>query len=313
MAQSAAVVVGSLNYDSIFSVNRLPAQGETMTADGVQFCCGGKGANQAAQCVRLGLPTFMVGAVGTDYMGDALLDGLAQSGVDTAHVKRLPAVTSGLASVLALPGGSVHATIVRGANWHVTNADVDAIEPLLRQAGALLLQLEIPLETVEYAARRAKECGCRVLLNAAPAVPVSRALLAMSDVLMLNEVEAAFYCGQPVSNEADARGPVTALAKELQNTCVFTLGKNGAVAADAAGNFCFCPPCRVHAVETTGAGDSFAGGFACAAIREMPLAQAMNFATCCSGITVQGYGAQAAMPHLAQVEELLCAKIQGSV
>lgn len=305
MGRDLAVVIGSLNYDTIFSLPHLPAQGETLTAQSVSFCCGGKGANQAAQCARLGLPTHMVGAVGCDYMGETLAGGLAKLHVNTARLRRLPGVTSGLASVFALPGGSVHAAIVRGANYEVTTADVDAAVPLLRQAGVLLLQLEIPTETVEYAAKKAKESGCRVLLNAAPALPVSRELLHRSDVLMLNEVEAAFYCGCAVTGPEDAKAPVLALARELQNTCVFTLGKNGAVAANAQGEFFYQPPCDVKAVETTGAGDSFAGGFAYAMQHAMPLGQAMRFATCCSGVTVQGYGAQDAMPSLSQVEELL--------
>lgn len=304
MKHNTAVVVGSLNYDMIFSVDRLPGKGETMAAQGVQFCCGGKGANQAVQCARLGLKTYMAGAVGNDHMGEILLDRLRAEDVDISHVQRC-SQNSGMAVVHALSDGSVHATISRGANYVVSVQDIDHLEPLFREAGIVLLQLEIPVRVVEYAVEKVKRRGCKVILNAAPATRISRETLKLCDILMLNEVEAAFYCNQPVSKCEDAQEPVRTLAMELGNTCVFTLGRNGAIASSAGGPACFCPPCEVAVIETTGAGDSFAGGFAYATLQGMQLQDAMRFSTYCSGITVQGVGAQLSMPRLQDVKQLM--------
>lgn len=304
MGNNTVVVVGSLNYDMIFSVDRLPGKGETMAAREVAFCCGGKGANQAVQCARLGLKTYMAGAVGNDHMGEILLERLWAEKVDTAHVKRCPQ-NSGVAAVHALSDGSVHATISHGANYAVSMQDIDHLESLFAKAGIVLLQLEIPVEVAEYAIEKAKQCGCKVILNAAPAARIGRETLKRCDILMLNEVEASFYCDQPVRGSEDAREPVRNLAMELGNICVFTLGRNGAIASSAGGPPCFCPSFAVTVVETTGAGDSFAGGFAYATAQGMKLQEAMYFSTCCSGLTVQGVGAQLPMPRLPEVKQFM--------
>lgn len=307
MDDQSVTVVGSLNYDMIFTVDRLPHRGETMPTVKAAFCNGGKGANQAVQCARLGLPTRMVGAVGNDAVGEAMLASLSAEGVDVAGISRMEG-HSGAAAVHVLPGGSVHATIFTGANGLVTKADIDPLDSVFAASSIVLLQLEIPVDVVEYAIIRAKAQGCKVLLNAAPAAPISRQILKQCDVLMFNEVEAAFYCGVAFSNREDSWGAVQALSAELGNTCVFTLGENGAIACAKGGEPSFCAPCRVPVAETTGAGDSFAGGFAYALAHEMDLTQALLFSTCCSGVTVQGIGGQTAMPRLEQVAALMASR-----
>ena len=198
MKRSSIAVIGSLNYDFILKSARLPVKGETLVADSVSYCGGGKGANQAVQCSRLGLPTFMVGALGDDFMGDSLRAGLVSCGLDVSAVKTV-AGPSGQGYVMAASDGSVMASIVRGANYAVTRDDIDRAVPLMEKSSCVVLQLEIPVDVVEYAMRKASDAGCRVVLNAAPACPVSEDSLRLCDVFVVNEVEAAFYAGRPIT------------------------------------------------------------------------------------------------------------------
>jgi len=302
--RKAVVVAGSLNYDFILKAERLPQKGETMAARDVQFCSGGKGANQAVQCARLGLETYMAGAVGRDHMGDDLLESLERYHVDTRFVKKDRNSSTGLGFVHALEDGGVFATIVRGANYTVSKGDIDLLRPLLRQAGMLLLQLEIPTDVVEYAVEAARECGCKVLLNAAPAAPLREEALSGCDLLVLNEVEAGFYTGQKLETPEDARRHMPAFAQRIGTTCIVTLGKNGAVLCEN-GEISHYPAYDAVAVETTGAGDSFVGGVAYGVLSGLPLTEAMAFASCCSGVTITGVGAQPSMPALSEVQPLL--------
>ena len=294
------VVIGSLNYDIVLKLPGLPALGETQFADDCAFAAGGKGANQAVQAAKLGVPTSMVGCVGSDAMGDYLLATAARHGVDTAHVRRAEG-PSGLGVVHALPDGSVFANIVRGANYALTEADVDAALPALERAYLAIFQMEIPLPVLRRAMRRAKEAGCLVLLNAAPALPFADADLALADLLVVNEVEAGFYAGCAIDSVAAARREAVRLAARLDNRCVFTLGKLGAVGADSAHSF-FVPPLPVRAIETTGAGDSFIGGLGYALGPGQELEDACRFATRCSAVTVCRIGAQDSMPTLAELD-----------
>jgi ribokinase len=249
------------------------------------------------------LKTYLAGAVGDDEMGGILLEGMRRNGVDTRHVKTVHG-SSGFSVANASGDGSVFATIVRGANYEVTEADIDRIEPLLRDAGVLLLQLEIPVTVVEYAIARARMNGCKILLNAAPATGIGEASLKNCDIIVMNEVEAEYYTGSRLGTVRDAERHVADFSRRMRCACVFTLGEKGAVVAHE-GKVEQYPPCEVSAVETTGAGDSFMGGLAYSVIEGMSLERAMAFSSCCSGCTVQGVGAQQAMPSLPEVGKML--------
>lgn len=300
MERKMVVVAGSLNYDFILKAQRLPQKGETMVAEGVQFCGGGKGANQAVQCAKLGLETYMAGAVGCDYMGNKLLKSLESYNVDVRFVKKDRDSSTGLGFVHALEDGGVFATIVRGANYAVSRADIDQLRPLLQRAGMLLLQLEIPVDIVEYAVKVAGESRCKVLLNAAPATPISEMALSECELLVLNEVEAGFYSGRKIETQEDVRMHVPTFVQRIGTTCIVTLGKNGAVLCED-GEISYYPAYDTVAVETTGAGDSFVGGVAYGVLSGMPLKEAITFAICCSGITITGVGAQPSMPERSAV------------
>ena len=288
-----------MNYDIILKAGRLPEEGETMPVEGCTFAAGGKGANQAVQAAKLGVETYMVGCVGNDPMGDFLLQSAERYGLHTDYIRRTDG-PSGLGVVHALENGSVHASIVRGANFEITKDDIDAVEPLLDETGLLILQMEIPMDINRYVIDKAKAHGCKVLLNAAPAEPFEKEYLQKCDILVVNEVEAAFYAGRTAGTLEEGCAMADDLAADLHNTVVITMGSEGAVVSNGSRHEAV-PSQKVKAVETTGAGDSFIGGIAYSVMNGMDIFEACRFATRCSAVTVTRPGAQNSMPVLSEV------------
>lgn len=295
------VVIGSLNYDIILKSSRLPECGETMPVDNATFSAGGKGANQAVQAAKLGIPTYMVGCVGEDAQGVYLKQTANAYGVNTSLVKTMSDVPSGMGVISALEDGSVFASIVRGANYAVTKEHIDAAESLLWHAAIVILQMEIPVEINIYAIQKAKACGCKVLLNAAPAMEIPECYLQMCDILVVNEVEAAFYLKSELDTIDQAKEGAKKLSDHYGVDTIITLGKAGAVVSDK-GELAFIPAKKVEAIETTGAGDSFIGGVGYALMQDMTLTEACKFAAACSAITVCRLGAQPSMPTLDEIQ-----------
>lgn len=295
------VVIGSLNYDIILKTDRMPLKGETHSAESADCCCGGKGGNQAVQCAKLGIPTYMSGHVGNDCNGDILIQGLKAYGVDTTYVKRA-STASGMGIVHTLQDGSVFATITRGANHTIETKDVDEIAHLLDGQTVLVLQMEIPKQVLEYAIKTAAKARCTILFNMAPAMEFDETYMKMCHYLIMNEVEAQFYTGKELTSVPVAKSELIAFAREMGNTCIFTLGKQGAMACRDH-EFHYKESFSVKAVETTGAGDSFVGGLAYGILNHMDLGSMLDFATCCSALTVQNTGAQGSMPDIRAVLE----------
>ena len=287
-------VIGSLNYDVILKIPRLPFKGETLTANGATFSAGGKGANQAVQAAKLKTPTYMVGCVGTDASADFLVNTAKEYGVNVDYIRKVPG-SSGMGVINAVEDGSVYACIVRGANFEVTREDVDNAMPILKESGVCILQNEIPVEIIVYAIDKAKEAGCTVVLNAAPAIELPEECLSKVDILVVNEVEAEFYCHEKIDSVEKAKTEIKKMAE------IFTLGKDGAVAYEN-GTIGFIPAMKVDAIETTGAGDSYIGAVSHSIIEGKSLIEACKFATKCSAITVCRMGAQPSMPTLEDVE-----------
>ena len=298
------VVAGSLNYDIILKVKRMPREGETMTCDSASTAAGGKGANQAVQAAKLGVPSFMIGAVGADNMGDYLREEATKYGLDISHVKR-SWTSTGMGCVHALEDGRVFATINRGANYDLTTRDIDAAEDLFARSKILILQNEIPHEVNMYAADLARKHGLKVLYNAAPAMPEHKDMLAKADVVIVNEGEASDYLGVEIAAPEDASREGLKAGGAFGNVWVITMGGQGSVIC-AEGRSETVKPYKVDAVETTGAGDSYIGGLAYALTQGMDVFSAAHFATKCSALTVCGIGAQPSMPTLAQVHERFC-------
>ena len=293
-------VIGSLNYDVILKIPRLPFKGETLTANGAAFSAGGKGANQAVQAAKLKTPTYMVGCVGTDASADFLVDTAKEYGVNVDYIRKVPG-SSGMGVINAVEDGSVYACIVRGANFEVTKEDVDNAMPILKESGVCILQNEIPVEIIAYAIDKAKEAGCIVVLNAAPAIELPEECLSKVDILVVNEVEAEFYCHEKIDSVEKAKTEIKKMAEKYNNNVIFTLGKDGAVAYEN-GTIEFIPAMKVDAIETTGAGDSYIGAVSHSIIEGKSLIEACKFATKCSAITVCRMGAQPSMPTLEDVE-----------
>ena len=293
-------VIGSLNYDVILKIPRLPFKGETLTANGATFSAGGKGANQAVQAAKLKTPTYMVGCVGTDASADFLVNTAKEYGVNVDYIRKVPG-SSGMGVINAVEDGSVYACIVRGANFEVTKEDVDNAMPILKESGVCILQNEIPVEIIAYAIDKAKEAGCTVVLNAAPAIELPEECLSKVDILVVNEVEAEFYCHEKIDSVEKANTEIKKMAEKYNNNVIFTLGKDGAVAYEN-GTIEFIPAMKVDAIETTGAGDSYIGAVSHSIIEGKSLIEACKFATKCSAITVCRMGAQPSMPTLEDVE-----------
>lgn len=259
---SKIAVVGSNMMDLITYVNRMPLRGETIEAPTFEMGHGGKGANQAIAAARLGSKVAMVTRVGDDAFADATIANFQRNGIDTTHVLRTQGRSSGVAPIFVEPSGENSILIVKGANADLTPADVDAAAPALKDCKLILMQMEVPVETVYHTVRKAKELGVPTLLNPAPAAAdLDVARLADLAFLTPNETELATLTGLPVGNEREAEVAARSLTARGIGTVVVTMGGRGALLVDAGGTRRVAPV-KVEPVDTTGAGDAFIGSFA---------------------------------------------------
>jgi len=255
------VVVGSANVDLTTFTDRFPRAGETVFGDRFHLGFGGKGANQAVAARLCGARVSMVARVGDDLFGPATIANFQSRDIDTTHVRMTPGVASGVAPIFVDSSGQNRILVVKGANDCLTPGDVDAAAELLREADCLVLQLEIPLETVYYTLRWARRHGIRSILNPAPGQRLDFAELANVDYVIPNETEAEALTGRPVTTIEEARDCANDLLRNGVRRVIVTLGANGALLAGPAG-IEHAPGHRVDAVDTTGAGDAFIGSFA---------------------------------------------------
>ena len=248
------VVVGSMNQDIIMKIGRMPDLGESMMVDECILAAGGKGCNQAVQASKLGANVSMVGAVGKDAMGDFLLNEAEKYRVNISNVRKTN-VATGMGDAHVLPDGSLFCTVVKGANFELKTEDVDQAEVLLRKANIVILQNEIPEEVDYYVIDKAREWEYKIIYNAAPAREMKRQYIAKCDIVVVNEVEAGFYCGTAIDHEEKAKAEALRLCREMGNDWIFTLGAAGSVVA-SGDKAIFIPSYKVKAVESLGAGDS---------------------------------------------------------
>jgi ribokinase len=255
-------VIGSNMVDLVTYVNRMPVRGETVEAPSFEMGHGGKGANQAIAAAKLGASVVMVTKVGDDMFADNTIRNLASFGVDTTHVRRVAGRSSGVAPIMVEPSGENSILIVKGANNDLSPADVDAAAEALKTCDLILLQLEIPLETVYAAIAFGKRHGIRTVLNPAPATP-ELDLEKIRDVsfFTLNETELAILTGMPVGAEDEIGAAARRLIAKGIGTVVVTMGARGALAVTSTDTRRIAP-IVVTPVDTTGAGDAFVGSFA---------------------------------------------------
>lgn len=303
MKQSGTiVVVGSANMDIVIPVSRLPDEGETIAGGDLAFFAGGKGANQACAASRLGARVAMVAQVGSDPFGIALVSGLKEAGVDVRHVGTSPR-PSGCASIYVLPDGQNSIVISAGANATLDPATAICRLDSIPDPSVVLLQLEIPVETVEAVLEWTRSHGVRAILDPAPARPLSPALLRKADILTPNQSEAAALSGRTsaIRDFADA-GQVAALLLQLGHTAVvMKLGALGCLVRTADGCERVTGYC-VTAVDTTAAGDAFNAALAVALGEGKPLGQAAAFANAAGALSVMRHGAQASLPYRREVD-----------
>jgi ribokinase len=295
------IVIGSLNADLVVRAPRFPAPGETISGEDLAIIPGGKGANQAVAAARHGTSVAMVGRVGIDSFGLTLTQNLQQNKVDIAHIQSDESAT-GTAIIVVDANGQNSIVLSPGANGKVTPADVEIVP--FQDAKMLLLQLEIPLETVIHAASLARQNGLRVILNPAPARLLPNDLLANVDILIPNESELGTLTGIPVT-DIDSAGPAAKmlLAKGIQ-TVIVTLGSNGAliVTNDRAMHI---PAFQVDVVDTTAAGDAFIGGLAAALLKGKSLEEAVRYGNASGALAATKFGAQPSLPSKNEVEQLM--------
>ncbi len=299
MIKPNLLVIGSLNMDIVVELDRSPEVGETIQGKKVSFLSGGKGANQAVAGARLGANVAMIGAVGGDSFGDTLLKGLAADQVNIAGVKTIPELTTGIASIqVANQDNSI--VVVAGANDAVQPTFIDEYKELLLQADIVLLQLEIPVETVLYAARKAKELGKKVVLNPAPACEIPDELFRLADYVTPNRTELAWYTS--MDTEGEALGAAMKRLKEMGAAHVITtLGADGSAYLDHEGNVQIIPAHKLPVVDTTGAGDCYNAAFAYSIAAGQSLEEAIQYASLASALSVTKFGAAAGMPTAEEV------------
>jgi len=311
------VVVGSLNMDLVVGVPRFPLAGETLLGGDYARHPGGKGANQAVAAARAGGAVAMIGRVGADAFGDALTHGLQADGVRTDGVLALPDVPTGVAFISIDPSAQNTIIVAPGANARL--APDDLAPERFEGARVVLLQLEVPLDTTLQAARLGRAAGARVVLNLAPAQPLSAAQLADVDLLLVNETEAADLTGIAVDEVARAPERAATALTALVPAAVLTLGAAGAAWAEAAADADadaaagpgepaasgLVPGFAVDAVDTTAAGDAFAGALAVRLASGAALADAVRFANAAGALAATQAGAQPSLPRAGAIAALL--------
>ena len=281
MSAPRIVVVGSANVDLTTFVDQFPRPGETLFAPRFSMGFGGKGANQAVAARLSGADVAMVARVGDDLFGQATIDNFASYAIDTAHVTLTPGVSSGVAPIFVDRDGQNRILVVKGANDLLSPADIDRARDLIQRADFVVLQLEIPLETVYYTLALARQLGVRSILNPAPAMPLDLARIAAADYVIPNETE------------AEVLGDLSALPRVIT-----TLGENGAVLTTGEGRT-HVPAFPVTPVDTTGAGDAFIGHLACSLAQGVLELEAIRRANHYAALSTQSIGAQKSFVHQA--------------
>jgi len=294
------VVFGSLNYDFVFAMERLPAAGETRLARTFAGAPGGKGGNQAVAAARDGADVHMVGCVGRDPLGDALITSLQRAGV-MCRIERVDQPT-GCASVCVDGAGENAIAVAQGANLALS---ATALPPDLVTANTtVLLQMEVAPDENWDVLRHAKASGARTILNVAPAGAVPADALDLTDVLIVNRIELETLARVLGLATAEPRALASEIARRHSLACIVTLGGHGVLAVDA-GDVHALDAFAVDAIDTVGAGDTFCGVLAAALDRDVGLADALRRATVAAALCCTGRGAQPSIPTAGQTDEAL--------
>jgi ribokinase len=298
MRQSRIVIVGSANVDLTTFTDAFPRPGETIFGREFHLGFGGKGANQAVAARLCGAEVAIVARVGDDLFGPATIENLASRGIDASRVSVTPGVSSGVAPIFVDSAGQNRILVVKGANDLLSPADVDAAGELLRRADFIVLQLEIPIETVYYALRFAREHGVRTILNPAPGQRLDLREAGNADYVIPNETEAEALSGMPVRDLDEARACARSLLAGGLRRVIVTLGANGALLNEK-----HVPAFQVEPVDTTGAGDAFIGSLACFLASGIAEDEAIERANLYAALSTLAVGTQSSFALRAEFEK----------
>ncbi len=302
MARSPRIaVVGSANTDLTTFSDTFPRAGETIFGKSFDLGFGGKGANQAVAARLCGAEVVMVAKVGNDLFGEATVKNFSSLGIDTTHVRMVDGVSSGVAPIFVEPSGQNRIIVVKGANDTLKPADVDAAASALQNVNVVILQFEIPLETVYYTVQFARKNKIRCIVNPAPAQSAQINQLIAADYFVPNETEAEVIAGMPVHSIEEAKQCAASLLGKGFRKVILTLGARGSlIAEDGAAEV--IPPFPVEPKDTTGAGDAFIGSFAVFLAEGVPEREALLRANLYAGLSTMRIGTQKSFPRRAEFE-----------
>jgi ribokinase len=302
------VVVGSINMDLVAHTAHIPKPGETVIGSSFQIHSGGKGANQAVAIARMDYPCTLLGKVGHDVFGSTLLESLQRDGVDTSHIETVKNVASGTAIIAVEDNGENCIIVTPGANFEVSIAYLESKIVVLQNAGMILTQLEIPLETVEWLAISCRRLGIPFVLDPAPAQELPASLLTCVDWFTPNETEAAFYA----PGMRDDKSTLAALFSAGIRQVVLKQGSRGAILATSTGETYPIEAFPVEVKDTTAAGDAFNGAFAAALMRGNRPEESARLASAAAALSVTRLGAQPSMATRRDMEQFSNESIDSS-
>ncbi len=300
-------VIGSSNTDMIVKVPRIPGPKEVVLGGKFSTAPGGKGANQAVAAARAGGKVTFVARVGEDIFGEQALKGFKEDGINTDFIVKDKDAPSGIAEIFVAEGGENSTAVASGANLNLSVYDITAAKEAILASDILLMQLEIPLKTVQYAAKFAYDNGVRVILNPAPGQPLPIDLLKTVSILTPNEAEAEMLTGIKIEDEGAAEDAGRILISKGVNKVIITIGKKGALILDSSGSE-LVGGFKVHAVDTTAAGDIFNGALAVALAEKKNIWEAVKFANAAAALSVTRLGAQPSAPNRNDILEFLKSK-----
>jgi len=297
-------VVGSSNMDLVVKAERIPVPGETIIGGDFIMAPGGKGANQAVAAAKVGAEVFFIAKLGDDIFGAKSLSNFKNEGVNTKYVAQTKDAPSGIAIIAVDNAGNNAIVVASGANSKLSPDDVKAAESDIASSGAVVTQLETPMETVEFAVELANKVGVPFILDPAPAQPLTEELLSKIDVLTPNETEAQILTGIEVTDQASAIAASKKLLETGVKAVILTMGVSGYVLATGEGEE-FVPAKKVKAVDSTAAGDAFTGSLAVGLAKGQSLSEAAAFANNVAALSVTKMGAQPSMPTLEEVMDFI--------
>ena len=295
------IVIGSSNIDMVVRTSHLPAPGENILGGEFFMNQGGKGANQAVAVKRLGGNLIFVAKLGNDILGQQSVDYFKKEGIDTKYITLDENSASGVALISVDDHAENSIVVASGANMLLNEQDVDKVVEEMCEGDILLMQLEIPIQTVEYAARRAFEKGVKVVLNPAPARSLPKELLRYLFMITPNRIEAEMLTGIKIVNDADAERVAKEISAMGVQNIIVTLGSKGCLVREGDTSYCV-DAFKVEPVDTTAAGDTFNGALCVGLAEGMNLRQAAVMASKASSVAVTRMGAQSSIPHRKELD-----------